>query len=640
VTVSSGSVTLAPTHAAIALTQTKQFTATVPGGGAATWTVDGVSGGNATVGTVTTNGLYTAGTSAGTHTVVATSVANTNQSGSATVAVTDLAGVYTYHSNNARDGTNTQEYALTKNNVNTATFGKVAACQVDGVIVAQPLWVPQLTIGGAKHNVVIVATEHDGLYAFDADASPCAAPLWYVSLIDSAHGGQAGETTVTCVKVVNSNYPNCLVGQPNNGYGDIEPEIGVTGTPVIDPATGIVYVVSKSVITGGGNCIGGNSNFCQRIHAIDITSGAEMPSSPKLITGTYSDMNGNQVAFDPHQELQRTGLALLNGIVYVAFTAHEDYPTWYGWMMSYQYNPGPGATFTQKNILNVAPNVTKGGIWMSGGAPAIDASNNIYAITGNGQFNVTPPYADYGDSLLKLNATTLGIADYFTPNDQANDYANDVDFSSGGAAILADLPGNTGVTHALICGGKDQFIFVMNRDQLGGYANGGTETGVVQTINNGSKIFATGAFWNNAFYLAGAYGNLNSYALNTTTAQLSTPPTQDSSHQYGFAGSTPSISSNGTQNGIVWTLDTRNYCTKQSPGCGPVVLYANDASNVATQLWNSSTVSADAAGYAVKFIVPTVANGRVYVGTRGNNIGYADGSTSSNGELSIYGLKQ
>ena len=222
-------MSLSPTTAAITLTRTQQFTATVPGGGAAAWTVDGIPNGNSTVGTISSTGLYTAG-GAGAHSIVASSVANSTQTAAATVAVTDLAGVYSYHNDLSRDGVNSQEYALTTANV-TSSFGKLASCAVDGAVYAQPLWVANVTIGAAKHNVVFVATQHDGLFAFDADSVPCAT-LWTASLIDAAHGASAGETSV----------PGNLVGQ---GDGDIQPEVGVTGTPVIDPVAGILYVVSN-----------------------------------------------------------------------------------------------------------------------------------------------------------------------------------------------------------------------------------------------------------------------------------------------------------------------------------------------------------------------------------------------------------
>ncbi|HEY6482044.1 MAG TPA: hypothetical protein VIY54_00800 [Steroidobacteraceae bacterium] len=606
-------MSISPTTAALTLTRTQQFTATVPGGGAATWTVDGVAGGNSSVGTVSSTGLYTAGTAAGAHAVVATSVANNTQSATATAGVTDLAGVYTYHNDLARDGANTHEYALTTSTVSTPTFGKLAACPVDGAIYGQPLWVANLAVSSAMHNVVFVATQHDGLFAFDADASPCQ-KLWSVNLIDSAHGGLSGETPVAAN----------LVG---GGYGDIQPEVGVTSTPVIDPAAAILYVVSKSVDSG-------QTNFYQRLHAIDLATGNEKTGSPVLIAGTYpgSGDGGSTDTFNARQENQRAGLALVNGVVYISWSAHEDHPPYYGWMMGYQYN---GAKFTQTAVLNVTPNAGQGGIWMSGGAPAADAGNQLYVITGNGPYDATStsaPNNDYGDSLLQLTPA-LSVVQYFTPSDQLADDQNDNDFGSGGAALLADLPAGNTVTHALICGGKDDALYVLNRDQLGGFGDGGA----VQRIDFGDSIFATGAFWNNSYYLAGVDGPLRLYQLNTATVQFALA--SSSTHRFGFPGATPSVSAQGTQNGIVWSVDTTSFCTKQSPSCGAAVLYAYDATNAGKELWDSTQSAGDAAGNAVKFAVPTIANGKVYVGTRGNNAGLADSSTTVPGELEIYALK-
>ena len=613
VTVSNTTMSVSPANAAMTLGRTQQFTATVPGGGPATWTVDAVAGGNSSVGLVTSSGLYTAGTAAGAHTVSATSVANNTQSASAVAAVTDLAGVFTYHNNLSRDGTNIQEYALTKSTVSSAHFGKRASCPVDGAIYAQPLWAANLTVKGAQHNVVFVATQHDGLFAFDADASPCS-NLWSANLIDAAHGGLSGETTV----------PYTLVGSFD---GDIQPEIGVTGTPVIDPVKAILYVVTKSVNSA-------KTTFYQRLHAIDLATGNEKPGSPVLITGTYpgTGAGGTSVSFDPKGENQRPGLALVNGVVYIAWAAHEDAAPWYGWMIGYQYN---GTAFTQQSIFNAAPNAQQAGIWMSGGAPAADSSNNIYVVTGNGAFDAgstTAPNTDYGDSLLKLSPA-LHVQQYFTPTDQLSDSQNDHDFGSGGAAILVDLPAGNTVTHALICGGKDGTLYVINRDLLGGLG----DQVAVQKIALANPIFSTAAFWNNSFYLGGVNAPLRAYQLNTTTVQFTAG--SSSANRYGFPGATPSVSSSSaTQSGIVWSIDNSKYCTTQSPACGAAVLYAYDATNLATELWDSSKNAADAAGNAVKFTVPTIANGSVYVGTRGNNAGGADSSTTIPGELDIYGI--
>jgi hypothetical protein len=604
-------MSLSPQNAAITLTRTQKFAAMVPGGADATWTVDGIAGGNSTVGIISATGLYTAG-AAGAHTIVATSVANSTQSARAVAAVTDLAGVYTYHNDLARDGADTREYALTPGNVNAASFGKLASCAVDGAIYGQPLWVANVTVSGAKHNVVFVTTQHDSLFAFDADSNSCTL-LWSTNLIDAAHGGLGGETSV----------PSTLVGF---GAGDVQPEIGVNSTPVIDPSGGILYVVSKSVNSA-------RTTFYQRLHAIDITTGIEKVGSPAVIAGTYPGTgdNGSTVEFNTKQQNQRAGLALVNGIVYIAWGSHEDSTPWYGWIMGYHYN---GTSLAQTAVLNTAPNTRRGGIWMGGGAPSVDSGNKLYVTTGNGAFdasNSTPPNNDYGDSLLQMN-TALQVTQYFTPSDELVLSQNDGDFGAGGAAVLADLPAGNTVTHALVCGGKAGTLYVINRDLLGGFGDGVA----VQTIALGHSIFATSAIWNNYLFVAGVNGPLVAYQLNPSTTQFNRA--SSSTLTYGFPGSTPSVSAAAAQHGVVWALDTHSYCTHQSTACGPAVLHAYDATNLATELWNSAASAADSAGNAVKFSVPTIANGRVYVPTRGNNIGGASNSTSTPGELDIYGL--
>jgi hypothetical protein len=617
-------VSVSPAIAAIALTQTQQFTATVPGGGGAAWAVDGVAGGNTASGQITATGLYTAGTAPGVHIVRATSLANSTQSARASVAVTDLSGVFTYHNDLGRDGANTQEYALTTANVNTAGFGKLTSCPVDGAIYGQPLWAANVTVAGARHNVVYVATQHDSVFAFDADAAPCV-QLWKASLVDTLHGANAGETAV----------PGNLVGQ---GAGDIAPEVGVTSTPVIDPTTGILYVLAKSIDAS-------QTNFYQRLHALDYTTGAEMTGAPATIAasvpGTASDGNGTTVTFNAQQEGQRPGLALVNGRVYIAWASHEDTLPFHGWLMGYQY---ANNALAQTAAFNTTPNATEGGIWMGGGAPAADASGNLYVITGNGTFDANvAPNIDYGDSLLQFNVAiggALSVGEYFTPQDQANDFANDADFGSGGTAVLADLPAGSPVTHLAMGGGKDGTLVVLNRDNFGGYSN----NSVVQQIQLGNDIFSTPAFWNDTVYIGTGFingggtfgGPVYAYQLNLSTVQFS--EASQSAITFTFPSS-PSVSANGLQSGIVWVLDNGPYCTNQSPSCGPTVLHAYDATNLATELWNSSQSGTDAAGYPVKFAVPTVANGKVYVGSRGNNMGGADSSTSTPGELDIYALK-
>jgi hypothetical protein len=532
--------------------------------------------------------------------------------------VTDLAGIYTYHNDLSRDGANTQEYALNTSSVSTTSFGKLFSCTVDGAVYAQPLWVANLIVGGSAHNVVFVATAHDGLFAVDADNSSCQI-LWSVNLIDTNHGANSGETTVP------SGATGYLVG---HGSGDITPETGVIGTPVIDATTNTLYVVSKSVSAD-------QMTFYQRLHAIDLLSGNEKPGSPVLIAATYPGTgdNASTDTFDPRYELQRAGLALVNGTLYIAFASHEDAPPYYGWVLGYTYN---GSAFIQTSVLNVTPNVQSGGIWMGGGAPAADSDGNLYLITGNGGFDATngsAPNNDYGDSLLQVSSA-LSVLSYYTPSDQAQDDSSDHDFGSGGTAILADLPGEP-ITHLIIGGGKDGTLYVLNRDNLGGYDVNSNR--FVQAVALGYGIFSTGAYWNQMFYIAGLGGPLSAYVLNPAVPSFSLG--SSSSTTFGFPGSTPSVSALGTADGVVWALDNSQYCTSQSHGCGPAILHAYDANNTATELWNSAMVGADAGGNAVKFAVPTIANGKVYIGTRGNNTGGAYGSTGVSGELDVYGLK-
>jgi hypothetical protein len=604
-------------RATLATTQTLSLSATTNDSAGVTWTANSGSFSPSTSlsGVAVT---YTAPSSGGNFTITAASATTSTTTASIAVAVSDLAGVTTYHNDLSRDGANTQEYALTPTTVNTATFGKLFSCPVDGAVYSQPLWMPNLTVSGARHNVVFVATAHDSLYAFDADNTTCQ-QLWHDNLIDTTHGAVAGEVTVPSGPI------NNLVG---NGYGDITPEVGVTGTPVIDPTSGTLYVVSKSVD-------GTATNFYQRLHAIDITTGNEKFSGPAAIgpSITYPGTgDGNTtVAFSPHQQHQRAGLALVNGIVYVAWASHEDTTPYYGWVAGFK-----ASDLSLASVVNITPNVGYGGIWMGGGAPAADSSNNLYLITGNGGFDATSataPNNDYGDSFLQLSSS-LAVTSYFTPSDEATDQTNDADFGSGGSAVVLNLPSGS-PKHLVIGGGKDGMLYLLDGDTMGGLGDSSAR----QHFYAGNPIFATGAFWNNNFYIAPIYAAVVQFTFDPSTNLMNPNPASNGTVNYYFPGATPSVSANGVTNGVVWALDSHTYCTQQSQGCGPAVLHAYNATNVTTDIWNSAMVTADAAGYAVKFTVPTVANGHVYVGTRGNNIGGASGSTSTAGELDVYGIK-
>ncbi len=626
------SVSVSPQNAGVTVTQALSLTPTTTDSAGVNWSVSGSGCSGAACGTLSSATslagvavTYTAPSTAGVYTITASSVTNSSISATATVGVTDLTGVTTYHNDVSRDGANTQEYALTTSNVTTSTFGKLFSCTVDEAVYAQPLWVANRTVNAAIHNVVFVATQNDSLYAFDADnnTTPCT-PLWHANLIDAAHGANSGEASVP------SAGPGALVGSGDPSGGDIQPEVGVTGTPVIDPATNTLYVVSKSYTVSG-------PAFYQRLHAIDLATGNEKFSGPANITATFPG-NGDGTStttFNAQTENQRPGLALVNGIVYIAWASHEDTPSYYGWVIGYN-----ASNLSQTAVFNDDPNTPSspmigvagsGGIWMSGGAPASDSSGNLYLTTGNGSFD--PTTSDYGDTFLRLGAN-LSVNQYFAPSDEQSDY-NDNDFGAGGAAVLVDLPANgTNPTHLIMSGGKDGALYVLNRDVMGGFG----DSNAWQKIQLGHGFFATGAFWNYNLYFAAAKTPLTQYTLSQSTALL-TATANSSSETFGFPGVTPSVSSmpNNT-NGIVWGLDQSQYCTQQAKGCGPVVLHAYDATNLSNELWNSAMSTGDAAGNAVKFTVPTIANGKVYVGTRGNNAGGSDNSTSVPGELDVYGL--
>ncbi len=609
------SVTISPKRGGLTLSQTTQFTATVTndvGAAGVTWSTTG----GTISGQTTTAATYSSG-AAGTFIITATSKADVTQSASATIGVTDLTGMTTYHNDLSRDGVNSQEYALTTANVATATFGKLFSCATDGAIYAQPLWVANLSIGGGTHNVVFAATTHDTVYAFDADANPCV-KYWSTSLLGS------GETYVSSSDV---------------GTGDIQPDIGIIGTPVIDTASSTIYVVSKSK-TSGTSCTPATSCF-QRLHALSLINGTEKFGGPVNITsaisvpGTGDGSSGGNVAFNTLRENQRPGLALANGIVYVAWASHGDNGPYHGWVIGFDKT-----TLALVATFNANPNGSDSGIWMSGGAPAADSSGNLYFLTGNGTFDVNTGGSDYGDSTVKLSTSGgLSVAGYFTPADQQNLEGGDTDHGSGGAAILVDQPATAPHQHLVIGGGKEGNLFLLDRDNLGGYgANANpADSNAVQKFSEGNGIFSTAAFFNNALYIAGAGGNLKSFAFNTTTGQFNAAQTSQSPSSFGFPGATPSVSALGTTNGIIWAMNNNAYCTQQSSSCGPTVLHAYDATSVATELWNSSQSAGDAAGNAVKFTVPTVANGKVYLGTRGNDAG--NGGTTVPGEIDVYGLK-
>lgn len=546
------------------------------------WERDGAAIASANTASYTTAAATTADNGAKFRVVVSNSAgkATSNEailSVMTTAAVPSL-DVVTYHNDIARTGQNLNETVLTTANVNSVTFGRLRSLTVDGKVDAQPLYLSQLAIGGAPHNVVYVATEHGSVYAFDADNGT---QLWKVSTLGVA---ETPSDARACDQVT--------------------AEIGITATPVVDRsagANGVIYVVAMSK---------SGSTYFQRLHALDVATGAEMFSGPKNITAQFpgtgdNNSNGN-VIFDPAQYKERTGLLLLNGVVYTTWASHCDIRPYTGWIMGYDR-----ATLAQTSVLNVVPNGSGGAIWMADTAPAADSLGNIYLLDANGEFGTTlnssgfPANGNYGNAFLKLSTTGgLAVADYFEMQNQQQENNSDADLGSGGALVLPDLTDENGtVRHLSVGAGKDGHIYVVNRDAMGKF-NAGSNN-IYQDLSGGlgGGIFSMPAYFNSTLYY-GAVGDAIK-AFKITNAKLSTGPVVQTSNTFRYPGATPSISANGANNGIVWAVENTT----------PSVLHAYDASNL-HELYNSNqTGSRDQLGAGNKFITPTIVNGKVFVGT-------------------------
>jgi hypothetical protein len=578
----------------------------------------------------TSSAVYVAPASAGVVTVTATSVADATKSALAGIGVTDLKGVITYHNDLSRTGVNAQEDALTTSNVTTATFGKIFSCAVDAAVYAQPLWVANLTISGGTHNVIFVATQHNTVYAFDADASPCAT-YWQTSANGVNSLMPPGETWVT-----SADEAGCAL---------VIPDIGILGTPVIDPATGTIYLVTNTKTTSG-------APFHQRLHALDIATGNEKFGGPTeiaaVVSGTGAGSSAGQVSFDPKLNNQRPALLLQNGHVFISWASYCDFAPYHGWLMAYN-----ATSLLQETVFNVSPNSFAGGIWMSGNGPAADSSGNIYLATGNGTWNGTDAF---GDSILKFQALTatpasLTVLDYFTPHDQSSLDTKDVDLGSGGVMLLPDPSGISGHPHLLVQADKRGNIYLVDRDNMGHFCSTCTtsDTQIVQTVSGAlTGLWGSPTYWNGTMYFGETDATRNlkymkAFSFGPTGPNfLSTSPTSTtaSTYAYTYPGATTSVSTDGNANAIVWAIDSSAFGTIEgiTRAAGPAILHAFDANDLAKELWNSSQApgNRDTAGNSVKFTVPTVANGKIYIGTRGNDDTLGNGTTL--GEVDVYGL--
>jgi hypothetical protein len=497
---------------------------------------------------------------------------------------TSGADVITYHYDNQRTGANLNETTLTPANVNSTKFGKLGDFTVDGKVDAQPLYLSQVTVGGSKKNVLYIATEHDSVFAFDADAIKGATTtfLWKTSTLGN------GETT-----------------SDNRGCGQVTPEIGITATPVIDRTRNAIYVIAMSKDSGG--------NYFQRLHALDLSTGAEVFGGPKTITATFpgagDGSSGGNVIFDPKQYKERPGLLEVNGTIYTTWSSHCDFQPYTSWVMAFGAN-----SLAQTSVLNLAPNGNDGGIWMSGTAPAADSAGNVFFLVGNGTFDTTlnaqgfPSNKDCGNCFVKLSTSSgLALADYFTMHNTVAESGADLDLGSGGAILLPDMKDATGTTRHLAVGaGKDAIIYLADRDNMGKF-NASSDQ-IYQEVSGqlGGQVFSMPAYFNGVVYF-GAVGDVLK-AFPVTSAKLALTPSSQTTHSFSFPGTTPSVSANGTTNGIVWAVENSG-----------AILFAYDATNLTKELYNSNQAAGGRDSFSGnKFITPMVANGKVFVGTPNN----------------------
>jgi chitodextrinase len=577
-------ITQQPASKTVTVGQTATFTVVASGTAPFTyqWAKGGTAISNATASSYTTPATTTADNGS-LFSVVVTNSAGSATSTSATLtvnAVSATTDVLTYHNDMARTGANTNETTLTPANVTSAAFGKIGNFAVDGKVDAQPLYASAVVVpSNGTHNLLIAATEHDSVYAFDADSG---AIIWQKTML------LTGESS-----------------SDDRGCGQVSPEIGVTSTPVIDRTrgpNGAIYVIAMSK---------NGTTYHQRLHALDLATGAELFSGPKDIQATYpgtgDNSDGTNVIFDPKQYKERMGLLLMNGVVYTTWASHCDVAPYTGWIMGHSAD-----TLALSTVLNIVPNGSLGAFWGAGAGIAADPTGNIYLLVGNGDFGPTlntsgfPTNGDFGNAFLKLStAGGLAVADYFEMSNQQQENNADTDLGSGGAMVLPNFTDANGITRSLVVGaGKDSNIYVLDRTNLGKFnANTNNVYQQLSGILNGG-IWSVPAYFNNRVY----YGPVGNFIKEFTisNAKLSTSSTAQTTTSFTYPGTSPSVSANGTSNGIVWAIENSN----------PAVLHAYDAITL-NELYNSNQAAAsrDQFGSANKFMTPTIVNGKVFVGT-------------------------
>ena len=507
--------------------------------------------------------------------------------------------VLTYHYDNTRQGQNPSETLLSPANVNPTNFGKLFAYPVDGYVYAQPLIVTNLNLPGkGVRDVLFVATMNDSVYAFDANNN------------GDANGGLLWMTNVG----VASPSPSPEYGTAYHSVGnlDVVPEEGMAAAPVIDPVSGTMYLdaFTREVVAGV------STNYFHRIHALNITNGTEQPYSPVVVTAAVpgTGLNGNgtgtpqtqgtTVTFSAIQHMERPALTLAGGVLYLAYGSHDDTEPYHGWVFG--YNP---ANLAQVSVFNTTPNASEGSIWMSGDGLCVDLNTNLYFETANGTFDANLNGGDYSQSFVKLStaANHLVVTDYFTPYNQASLSSGDSDVGSGGPLLLPDSVGSTNHPHLLVGAGKEGTIYLVDRDSMGKY-NSASDSQIVQELSGAiGGAWSSPAYFDNRIYYNGDGDVLKAFLI--TNGVIVATPDSTSAAAIGFPGATPTISANGTNQGIAWVIDDGAYLSS-----GPAVLHAYNATNLAIELYNSSqNLSRDNPGPAVKMVPPVIAGGKVYV---------------------------
>jgi hypothetical protein len=498
-----------------------------------------------------------------------------------TVASASAQDVLTYHNNNSRTGLNPSETTLTLSNVTVKSFGKIFELTADGLVDAEPLYLSQITISGVKHNALIVATENDSVYAFDADSGE---QLWKITTLEN------GETP--------SDDRNC---------SQITPEIGITATPVISRPTaypnGVIYVVAMSKDSSG--------NYYQRLHALNATSGAELYDGPVTIAaqypGTGDGSSGGYVVFDAAQYKERSGLLMVGNEIYLTWASHCDIRPYTGWVMGYN-----ATTLKQTTVINVTPNGSEGAVWGAGGGLTADSDGNIFFLDANGVFDTTlnsdgfPDEGDFGNAFIRLTTKGgLAVADYFEMDNGPEESDSDTDLGSGAALLLPPMKDSKGNTWNLAAGaGKDTNLYIVNRSSMGKY--NASSNNMYQELVGGlpNGMWSVPAYFNNMLY----YGPVNEtiMAFQFTDAVLGTKAVAKTSITYEYPGATPSISSNGTKNAIIWAVENKN----------PAIMHAYNATTL-DELYNTDQASGDRDHFGAgnKFMTPLIINGKVYVGT-------------------------